>query len=319
MSNEEIQDRLSQLESLVEEQAERIDRQQETIERQRERIADLETADSPRAVADGGDVKVIGEITADNATGVLGKATGSGTTYGVKGEVTDTSGYGLRTPNDASIDGVAELGGLGGALTGGTTITDLTGERLSVTSGVLTADNPSVAAGGSELYADADRINFGEGLTVTDNGSGQITVEVENSSPTADFNVSNELVEGQKTSFDASPSSDGDGTIVEYEWQVNGSVVGGDSKTLKYNHTPGGDYTVTLTVTDNFGAEDSVSKTVTAYEDSDGDLYGDPSPSDPEAPAGTDCDDTDPDTYPGAEEIADGKDNDCDGEVDEGT
>ncbi|MDJ0785896.1 MAG: MopE-related protein [Myxococcota bacterium] len=52
--------------------------------------------------------------------------------------------------------------------------------------------------------------------------------------------------------------------------------------------------------------------------DSDGDGYG--SPGDPSCPNGpeTDCDDDDDTIYPGATEICDGEDNDCDGPVDEG-
>jgi len=63
------------------------------------------------------------------------------------------------------------------------------------------------------------------------------------------------------------------------------------------------------------------------YEDSDGDNYGNPSASIVSSsgtpPSGyvadnTDCDDTDANTYPGAAEICDGKDNNCDGTIDEG-
>ncbi len=71
---------------------------------------------------------------------------------------------------------------------------------------------------------------------------------------------------------------------------------------------------------DEYGAVDAP----TWYRDQDGDSYGDPGvPSEScEAPTGfvadsTDCDDTLASAYPGAQELCNGVDDDCDGEVDE--
>ena len=60
------------------------------------------------------------------------------------------------------------------------------------------------------------------------------------------------------------------------------------------------------------------------YRDADDDGYGDPHDKASSCweplgyvPTGTDCDDGDPDVNPGAEELCDGVDNDCDDRVDE--
>jgi hypothetical protein len=52
------------------------------------------------------------------------------------------------------------------------------------------------------------------------------------------------------------------------------------------------------------------------YQDADADGYGDGSPGDPDVDAGTDCSDEDGAVHPGAVEVPDGLDNDCDGTVD---
>lgn len=65
--------------------------------------------------------------------------------------------------------------------------------------------------------------------------------------------------------------------------------------------------------------------TITFYEDADNDGYGNPASTTEacSAPTGyvsdnTDCDDSDPNTYPGATELCDGVDNNCDTYADEG-
>jgi len=124
--------------------------------------------------------------------------------------------------------------------------------------GTSTAQNPShsYAAGG----------NYTVTLRVTDNQGAQsaltsktVTVTAPNQAPTANFTFSCNALSCSFTST----SSDPDGSIASYSWTFGD---GGTSTAQNPSHSyaTGGNYTVTLRVTDNQGAQSApTSKTVT--------------------------------------------------------
>ena len=84
-----------------------------------------------------------------------------------------------------------------------------------------------------------------------------------NTSPSASF--SHTCVD-LACDFDGSGSSDPDGSVVGYAWDFgDGSAATG--ATVSHSYASAGSYTVILTVTDDEGATDSESKTVTVGED----------------------------------------------------
>ncbi len=104
-------------------------------------------------------------------------------------------------------------------------------------------------------------------LTVKDQqGSSAAYSEVisigSNQPPTADFSFSPEFPRaGDIITFDGGLSTDEDGEIVEYEWQMgNGSSRQG--RTVNYAFSSGGSYHVSLTVTDQGGKTATTGKTV---------------------------------------------------------
>ncbi len=104
---------------------------------------------------------------------------------------------------------------------------------------------------------------FNVRLRVTDNGGATdlavrtITI-IDNQPPTASFTATpNVSVKNEPIAFNASGSSDPDGTIAKYEWDFDGNgsyeTNGGSSATINHTYATPGTYTVGLRVTDNGG------------------------------------------------------------------
>ncbi|WP_176371577.1 PKD domain-containing protein [Desulfosediminicola flagellatus] len=105
-------------------------------------------------------------------------------------------------------------------------------------------------------------------LTVTDDDDATntanltITVDAQNIAPIASFTADTTAGEAPLTvSFDASGSTDDDGTIESYEWDYGDGTDSGVTASHTYNTA--GSYTVTLTVTDDDGATNTANQTIT--------------------------------------------------------
>jgi PKD repeat protein len=124
----------------------------------------------------------------------------------------------------------------------------------------------------SHTYSVTVTTTFTVILTVVDDkgaegiASADVTVTVvENQAPVADFIYSpTNPKSGDTVQFNASASSDPDGTIVQYNWDYgDGSAGAGKNTDHIYNVTAETTFTITLTVVDNSGAYTSVSKEIT--------------------------------------------------------
>lgn len=87
--------------------------------------------------------------------------------------------------------------------------------------------------------------------------------------PIANFTCShNYVLVNKPVNFDASNSYDIDGSIIDYEWEFNDGNIG-FGKILNHSYNFIDLYNVTLSVTDNENATDSITKPVTVYFDLD--------------------------------------------------
>ncbi len=104
-------------------------------------------------------------------------------------------------------------------------------------------------------------------LIVTDDAgdsateTAQVTIGAGNQPPTADAKGPYMTVAGKAVEFDGSGSSDSDGSIVSYDWSFGDGATGSGVKPT-HTYTSKGTYNVTLTVTDDGNAVDSVATSV---------------------------------------------------------
>ncbi len=125
----------------------------------------------------------------------------------------------------------------------------------------------SNATGETVEHAYAENGTYTVALTVTDDdgssSQASSTKTVGNTPPVASFAESAETVyTGGMISFDASASYDPDGVIVSYFWDF-GDGTNATGMTIGHSYGDDGNYTVTLTVTDDDGAVDISSATKT--------------------------------------------------------
>ncbi|MES1217276.1 MAG: MopE-related protein, partial [Bacteroidota bacterium] len=142
--------------------------------------------------------------------------------------------------------------------------------------------------------------------------------------PVITVNENTEICEGDEITLST------DAGFESYVWMKGENIIA-DATTNTLLVSESGSYRVKIINGNNCESEPSealivtVNPTNTYYKDADGDTYGDLNVTIKAcaAPSGyvsdnTDCNDDDGTIYPGATEICDGKDNNCDGTIDEG-
>ncbi|MFC4406575.1 S8 family serine peptidase [Haloarchaeobius iranensis] len=99
----------------------------------------------------------------------------------------------------------------------------------------------------------------------------------ENEAPTVSIDASSATVTvGQEVTFDGSGSSDSDGSISAYDWSF-GDGATATGQTVTHTYSAAGDYSASLTVTDDDGASTTDSVAITVESDNGGGSCGDTS------------------------------------------
>ncbi|WP_440989175.1 S8 family serine peptidase [Haloarchaeobius baliensis] len=127
--------------------------------------------------------------------------------------------------------------------------------------------NTAVDIGLSEEEQGAGRV---DALNIVDAAGGGGDDPPSNEAPTVSIDASSATVTvGQEVTFDGSGSSDSDGSISSYEWSF-GDGASATGQTVTHTYSEAGDYSASLTVTDDDGAESTDSVSITVESDDGG-------------------------------------------------
>lgn len=162
---------------------------------------------------------------------------------------------------DVTIDTITKINSVGGLLIGNTRTTGIsgingTGLLMTITFEVLEVKN-SVLMLGNDTYpvslvdSTVDPEDPELGPIETDTADGNITF-TPNVPPVAAAGDDLTVRQGETFSLDGSASSDSDGSIASYEWDL-GDGNTAEGATVSHTYATAVSYTVTLTVTDDDG------------------------------------------------------------------
>ena len=126
-------------------------------------------------------------------------------------------------------------------------------------------DGTPAGSGATTTHTYAAAGTYTVELTVTDDDGASDTTSasvsvVTNQAPTASFTSSATFL---ALSVNASASTDADGTIASYAWSWGDGTPAGSGATASHTYAAAGTYTVALTVTDNRGATDTTTRSIT--------------------------------------------------------